>query len=144
MRHSLIASVYVVLEDDGRILMLRRFNTGFADGKYSLVAGHVEKGESFTEAAVREAKEEAGISIKKEDLEFFHLMHRITSSDERVDVFFRVKKWSGDVINGESDRCDELVWVNPEDLPEDTLDYVAHAIQCSAKRAYSSEWKEVV
>ena len=60
-RHKLIPSVYLVLIKNNKILLLRRFNTGFMDGYYSLPAGHVESNETLTSAMVREAKEEIGM-----------------------------------------------------------------------------------
>ncbi len=62
-RFKLIASVYVLFVKDGKILMLRRANTGYEDGNYSLVAGHADGNEALTAATAREAKEEAGVVI---------------------------------------------------------------------------------
>eukprot|EP01147_Barroeca_monosierra_P002243 gene2243-5247_t len=42
-----------------QLLFSRSQNTGFMDGKYSLVAGHVHTGESVVSAVIREAEEEA-------------------------------------------------------------------------------------
>ena len=67
-RFKLIASVYVLFVKDGKILMLRRANTGCMDGHYSLVAGHVDGNEALTAATAREAKEESGVTIAPEDL----------------------------------------------------------------------------
>lgn len=139
-KHSLIPAVYILFEKDDKILMIRRFNTGYADGKYSLVAGHVEKGESFKDAAVRESFEEIGVKIQKHNLEFFHVMYRSTESGERVDIFFTVKTWEGDAINMEPAKCDELIWVESNKLPENSLDYVAFALQSKLKNISMSEW----
>jgi 8-oxo-dGTP pyrophosphatase MutT (NUDIX family) len=56
--------------------MSRRANTGFKDGWYTLPAGHVKPGERFAEAAVREAREETGVSILAQDVVVRTLMHR--------------------------------------------------------------------
>ena len=62
-RYRLIPEVYLILERDSEVLLLRRFQTGYEDGKYGLVAGHLEAGESAVAGIVREAREEAGIGV---------------------------------------------------------------------------------
>ena len=59
-RHKNIPACYLYLKKNNQILLLRRFNTGFEDGNYFFVSGHLDGGESFTDAMIREAKEEAG------------------------------------------------------------------------------------
>ena len=85
-RHRYPVAVHLFFFQDERVLLLRRFNTGWQDGKYSVPAGHVEAGESVTAAAIREAGEELGVCLKPEMLEVIHVMHR-KSNDERVDFF---------------------------------------------------------
>lgn len=72
-RHKLIPSVYLILIKDNKILLLRRYNTGFMDGYYSFPAGHVEPNETLTQAMVREAKEEIGIDVNQKDLKLIHI-----------------------------------------------------------------------
>ena len=61
------AAIVMLLKDDGgatKVLLQRRQNTGFMDGKWDLsCSGHVEHGESISEAAAREAKEELGVTV---------------------------------------------------------------------------------
>ncbi len=128
-RFKMIASVYVLFERDGKILMSRRANTGYEDGNYGLVASHVEDNESLTQAAIREAKEEAGVDIAPEDLEVKTTMHR-KQNDIRVDFFFVAKKWKGEITNMEPDRCDDLSWFSLDELPPNTIPYTRQVIDC--------------
>ena len=53
------------------ILLQLRQNTGYMDDHWEFAAGgHLEKGETFDEAMVREAKEELGIDASPDQLSF--------------------------------------------------------------------------
>jgi 8-oxo-dGTP diphosphatase len=121
-------AVHILLLRDDQVLMLRRQNTGYADGQFSLVAGHVTHGETVVQGAIREAKEEVGIDLSEDDLRFELVMHR-RDDCERIDFFFSAVHWSGKVTNAEPDKCSELIWCSPDDLPVDTVPYVAQAFQ---------------
>jgi 8-oxo-dGTP diphosphatase len=137
-----IPASYLLLENGNKILLLRRFNTGYEDGNYSLIAGHVEANESFTQCIMREAKEEAGISIEPEDLEVAHVMHRdsgLAENNERIDVFFRATKWVGAIKNIEPHKCDDLSWFHLEELSTNIIPYVRQAISKILNRENYSE-----
>ena len=91
-RFKLIPTSHLILTKNDKILLLRRFNTGYEDGNYSVIAGHLDGNETFIQAMVREAKEEGGINIKPEDLEVVHVMHRKEPNEERIDFFISRKK----------------------------------------------------
>jgi ADP-ribose pyrophosphatase YjhB (NUDIX family) len=139
MRSSFLVAVHLFFLCEGEILLLRRFNTGYEDGSYSVVAGHVDAGETVIQAAVREAREEAGVMIKPEGLQVVHVMNR-KSNDERVDFFVIVKAWCGEIVNTEPDKCDDLAWFPLDVLPVNMVPYVRYAIENYQKRILYSEF----
>lgn len=140
-RHMVIPASYLILRRDNEVLLLRRFNTGYEDGKYSMPAGHVDAGETFTEALVREVAEEVGVTLRTGDVRVAHIMHRkSTVSSERVDTFFVTEKWEGEVKNMEPHKCDELAWFPLDKLPENTIPYIRHALECIDQNKFYSEF----
>ncbi|HWA62940.1 MAG TPA: NUDIX domain-containing protein [Caulobacteraceae bacterium] len=136
-RFKVIPEVHLVLVERGRLLMMRRFNTGYADGQYSLVAGHVDGNETFAAAMAREASEEAGLDIDPAALTLVHAMHK-RAEEERLSLFFRADAWAGEPVNREPHKCDHLGWFPAGEWPANTVPYVAKALgHIAAGRVYS-------
>ena len=121
-------AVHLLLVQDGKILMLRRYNTGYEDGNYSVVAGHIDGGEELKTATIREAREEAGIAISPDDLTVVGVMH-FREEEEYISFFLHTSRYSGEVVNMEPHKCDDLSWFGINDLPPNTIPYVRRAIQ---------------
>lgn len=126
-RFTMPVAVHLFLLKGNEVLLLRRYNTGYEDGKYSVPAGHMDGNEEVKHAAIREAREECGIDLAEEDVQVAGVMHR-RSSDERIDFFLVASNWSGEITNTEPDKCDELIWVDMQRLPENMIPYVRQAI----------------
>ena len=120
-------AVHLFFVDGDRVLLLRRANTGYEDGSYSVVAGHLDGGEEVIAAAVREAREEVGVALDPADLQVIGVMHR-RSNDERIDFFVEAPRWSGTIVNAEPDKCDELRWAAFDGLPANVIPYVRCAL----------------
>lgn len=140
-RYSIVCASYLLLMKDKKVLLLRRFNTGYEDGNYSVPAGHVDESESVAGALVREAREEIGVDIKKQDTNLVHVMHRkkTNQNEERLDFFFTCCKYEGKIINIESDKCDELNWFDVDTLPTNIIPYIRQAIVNSTSGKLYSE-----
>lgn len=139
-RVTVIPSVYLVLRRDNEVLLLRRANTGYMDGRYSLVAGHLDENEPASLAMAREAKEEAGITVRPEDLRLVHTGHR--HGRARIDLFFETGIWQGEVVNAEPELCDDLSWHPFHKLPTATVPYVRFVLEAIAAAIPYSEYPE--
>lgn len=136
-RFKLTGDVHLLLNRDGQILFGRRQNTGFEDGAWHVPSGHLEAGESVVTALVRESKEEIGLGIAAEDVEFTHVMHN-SSSGGRVAFFFTVQHWDGTPENREPEKCSELRWFPLGALPDHLIDYCRVALShIAAGQAFS-------
>ena len=97
------------------------------DGHYAMISGHVEEGETPEEAIIREAKEEAGITIASEDLSLSLMMYRQLDRGN-VDYFYTVRQWGGEILNCEPEKLGDWEWFDLTKVPENTIHYLTLAL----------------
>jgi 8-oxo-dGTP pyrophosphatase MutT (NUDIX family) len=138
-----VEAVYLVLINEGKLLLSCRQNTGYEDGNYGLVAGHVEAGETLRRAMVREAREEAGLELSEADLELALTMHRFSptsSPHERLDFFMTANKYTGEPVNKEREKCSDLAWFARSHTPDNLIAYIREALNLIAEDVRYSEY----
>ncbi|MFF0458682.1 NUDIX domain-containing protein [Nocardia africana] len=136
-RHKVTGDVHLLLRRGDEVLFGLRENTGYEDGAWHLPAGHLEADESVVDALVREADEEIGVCIAREDVRFAHLMHN-SSSGGRMALFFLVDRWEGGPENREPEKCGALGWFPIDNLPNRMIDYCRAALEhIAADRQFS-------
>ncbi|GAA1170220.1 hypothetical protein GCM10009584_08900 [Ornithinimicrobium humiphilum] len=142
-RFQVVPAVYVALLRDGtdgpEVLLQLRRGTGFLDGRWAHgAAGHVERGESALQAAVRESAEELGVRVDQADLLHVATLHRTvalhTPLEERLDLFTATRAWSGEPTAMEAGRTAGLRWFPLSSLPEDTVPHERQALEVLAAR----------
>jgi len=122
--------VHLMMISNARILLLRRSNTGFADGQWQVPGGGLELGESLTAAITREAKEEVGTLIAEHDLTFAHAcQHRDPDGLDRLGMFFATSVWNGIPCNAEPHKASAIDWFPLNQLPRDMVGYGRQAIE---------------
>jgi len=120
----------IILNKDGKVLVGKR--KGSHAQFYSIPGGHLEIGETFEEAAIREAKEETGLNIK------FPTVFCVTNNLETykkegkhyISVALFVTDFSGILENREQAKCDGWLWVDPKNLPQPHFDASQREVDC--------------
>lgn len=120
-----IAVFLIILKNENaktKILLQKRQNTGYMDNMWDLCAsGHVENGETATQAIIREAKEEIGIKILNENLEFAGFYYNHMEGKTYCYVYFKAAKYENTPKINEPEKCSEIKWFDLEDLPADMI-----------------------
>jgi 8-oxo-dGTP pyrophosphatase MutT (NUDIX family) len=124
-RALLVAAAYVVLRRGNDVLLQLRRGTGYMDGCWATLAGHLERDESAEQAAVREALEEAGVTIRRGDLRPLTTLHRFEVGgpqvEQRCDFFYEARVWQGAPGVREPAKCAAMEWFALDRLPQDVV-----------------------
>ena len=102
-------TVLCLVEDGDRILLQNRVKKDWPG--YTLPGGHVEPGESFVDAVIREMKEESGLTIL--DPRLVGVKQFPIENGRYVVLLFKATRWSGDLISSDEGRMD---WIRYSDL----------------------------
>lgn len=141
-RNLNVPASYLVLMKDHKVLLLQRANTGYHDGDYSIIAGHVEKDETFTDAVIREAREEAGIELDRNNIKVAHIQHRKSDKDGmgRVHTYFVATDWEDTIQNMEPQKCGDLSRFDLDHLPEHMVECVRFSLENIRNWIFYSEF----
>lgn len=128
-RFSALVTVHILFLRDKDILLSLRNNIS-SHGLYGLVAGHLDGGETVIEASIREAREEVGVVIDPEDIEFATVCHSYNKKNNReiIQFYFICRKWNGEFKNNELDKCADIRFFPLSDLPTNMVPYIQDSI----------------
>lgn len=131
----------LILRKEGMVFWKARQNSSFLNGFWALPAGHLEGEEMVVDTALRELKEEVGVSTFKKHLKLVHFQTQIGIDGVRNHVYFEVTKWIGEPRNAEPTKASLVAWIDP--LKEKRKKYVPSellALKCIAKGEMYSEY----
>ena len=104
-------TVLCLIEDGSRILLQDRVKPDWKG--YTLPGGHVENGESFVDAVIREMKEETGLDIYEPIL--VGVKQFPIEGGRYIVMLYKATKFSGEVISSDEGRME---WVEYSRLSE--------------------------
>lgn len=115
-RKILLNCAGAVIERDGKILLQKRSDNGL----WGLVGGLLELNETYTEAMVREVREETGLIVEPDAfLGIFHNHDMVWSNGDAahtLGAFFTVRATGGTLRTDEESL--ELRYFSPDTLPD--------------------------
>ncbi|KAK2375651.1 Nudix (Nucleoside diphosphate linked moiety X)-type motif 1 [Trifolium repens] len=118
-----VAVVVFLLKDRSILLGRRRSSVG--DATFALPGGNLEFGESFEECAAREVKEETGLDLGQNKIEYLTVTNNVFLDQPKkchyVTIFMRVVLDAQEkqvVQNLEPEKCDGWDWFGLDNLPQ--------------------------
>ncbi|KAA3623426.1 MAG: NUDIX hydrolase [Bacteroidetes bacterium] len=127
----------LILYHKGKILLLKQTKPN--GGNFTLVGGNIEKREYAQEALIRESYEEAGILLREKDLSLVHVMQKNRGKEQRVVLYFKAKKWEGEITSKELHKFDHAKWFPLDQLPKNMTGTVKQALKAYRKGIMYSE-----
>ena len=105
------AIVAAIVVDDGRVLVVRR-RVREGDLSWQFPAGELKPGESFDAAAVRETREEVGLTVKATQL----LGERVHPATGRQMIYVACETVSGTAAVVDQEELDAIAWCTQSEL----------------------------
>ena len=102
-------TVLCLIEDGDRILLQNRVKKDWQG--YTLPGGHVDPGESFVDAVIREMKEETGLTVENPQLA--GVKQFPIENGRYVVLLFKATRWTGELVSSEEG---EMEWVGYGEL----------------------------
>ena len=103
-------TVLCLIEDGDKILLQNRVKKDWRG--YTLPGGHVEPGESFVDAVIREMREETGLKVIEPRL--VGVKQFPIENGRYVVLLFKATQWSGALISSDEGHME---WIEYDRLP---------------------------
>ncbi|MDR1850891.1 MAG: NUDIX domain-containing protein [Mycoplasmataceae bacterium] len=110
-------------EGDKTFVLLQLRKGGWGDNMWDASAsGHIDHGETPTEAAQHEAVEEITVNVKTNDMKFISVINKRVNEDEIYYNFsFYSTQWTGTPNVNEPEKLYEIKWFDVKKLPKNMI-----------------------
>jgi len=128
----------ILKREDKVLLCIQRTAKG---RKFTLAGGRIEGMEYAKEALIRECSEEIGITLKKQNLQLVHVLHKKNKKGNVVTFYFTSSHWEGMIRNKEPQNFYGVEWHLINNLPQRTSPTTRHVINKVLQGKIYSELK---
>lgn len=126
----------IIQNDNNEILIGKR--KGSHSPFYSIPGGHLENGETFEEAAIKEVYEETGLKIRNPKVICVtnNLRTYIKENKHYVSINLFTNDYEGKLEVKEADKCESWEWHSLTKIPKPHFDASEFAIHCFIKNQF--------
>lgn len=126
----------VIVNHEGKVLIGKR--KGNHAPYYSIPGGNLELGETFEAGAIREIKEETDLDIQKpEVIAVTNNLETYRSEGlHYLSIILLVRDFSGELKIMEPEKCNEWLWVDPQNLPQPHFEASQMGIKCYLEKKF--------
>ncbi|MBT8231923.1 MAG: NUDIX domain-containing protein [Saprospiraceae bacterium] len=136
MKRPKVGVGVIIENEDGKILVGKR--KGSHSPYYSIPGGHLELGESFEAAAIKEVKEETGIDINSPKV--FSVCNNLGTYQKEgvhaVSINLHTNDYEGEPQIMEKDKCEGWQWCLPTELPQPHFEASTLAVKCYLDKTF--------
>lgn len=125
--------VHTLFLRGAQVLLLRRVDTGFMDGHYTLPGGHRQHRETIVDAAVRECREEVGVGVRS------IRPVAVLPYAGGANFIFEALAWEGAPCVAEPTQCDVVTFAPSDALPTPVAPFVHTALRCRREQRWYHE-----
>ena len=137
-RKNIHVRLLLETKDESKVLLLKQTKSN--GGRFSVVGGKVDRGELAKQAIIREAKEEIGVDLVSKKIKLKHVLHLRRSTGLEIILFFRVKKWKGEIKSMEPEKFVRAQWVNVANVTRKRMpQWLRHVFRELKAGSYYSE-----
>jgi 8-oxo-dGTP diphosphatase len=129
--YTLPAYVGIILKHGNRVLLIKRCNSDWASERWNFPGGLLEEHETLLQAAIRETKEETGVTVDQKDFTLVHVLHvQAGGSNTRtiIGFYFMAEQWDGTPINNEPDKHSDIGWFDVDNFPATATEHARQAL----------------
>ncbi len=121
----------VIIENSKNEILIGK-RIGSHSPLFSIPGGHLELGETFEEAAIKEVLEETGLQIFNPTVICVTNNLRTYKNENKhyISINLYTNKYSGKLEVKEKDKCEFWDWFAPNDIPKPHFDASEFAIEC--------------
>lgn len=118
-RPQFFVACAVIFNDDGKILLTKRNNPSSPEvhNKWQLPGGSVDNAEHPMDAAIREVKEETGLTIEILSDRPFVFSHTFSDGTHVILIVYKANYISGEVdISQDLEETNAAKWFSPDEI----------------------------
>lgn len=132
--------VGIIIQNAENKILIGKRKGGLAP-LFSIPGGHLENGETFEQAAIKEVLEETGLSISHPKVISVtnNLRTWQTEGKHYISVNLYCNTFTGILEVKEKDKCEWWDWFSLDDIPQPQFDASEFAIECFRKNQFYIE-----